>query len=86
VVNSLCKSGFYQTEGNMWNVLWSAPLKPETLRRLDKYRHCNHFPGTFQLGRKDSMYKNISKMIREYGEEYRIVPKTYVLPEDYRKF
>jgi hypothetical protein len=32
------------------------------------------------------MYKNISKMIREHGEEYRIVPKTYVLPEDYRKF
>jgi hypothetical protein len=66
--------------------MWSVPLKPETLRRLDKYRHCNHFPGTFQLGRKDSMYRNISKMIREFGDDYRIVPKTYILPDDYRKF
>ena len=66
--------------------MWSAPLKPETLRTYDRYRHCNHFPGTFQLGRKDSMYRNIYKMIREHGEEYKIVPKTWILPEDYSKF
>jgi tubulin polyglutamylase TTLL4 len=32
------------------------------------------------------MYRNISKMIREFGEEFRIVPKTWILPEDYRRF
>jgi tubulin polyglutamylase TTLL4 len=31
------------------------------------------------------MYRNISKMIREFGEEYRIVPKTWILPEDYKR-
>ena len=47
VVNSLCMAGFTQTEGSSWNVIWSAPLKPECMRDYDQYRHCNHFPGTF---------------------------------------
>lgn len=86
VLNSLCMGGFAQTEGPYWNVLWSAPLKPECLRNYDQYRRINHFPGTFQLGRKDNMYRHISRMIREYGEEYRIVPKTWIFPEDIRRF
>lgn len=28
----------------------------------------------------------MSKMIREFGDEYRIVPKTWILPEDLRRF
>jgi len=86
VINSLCMGGFAQTEGALWNVLWSAPLKPECLRNYDKFKKCNHFPGTFQLGRKDNMYRHVSKMIREFGEEYRIVPKTWIFPEDLRRF
>lgn len=86
VVNSLCHSGFAQTEGSLWNVLWSAPLKPECLRAYDKFKKCNHFPGTFQFGRKDNMYRHVSRMIREFGEEYRIVPKTWIFPEDLRRF
>ena len=86
VVNTLCFSGFTQTEGANWNVMWSAPLKPETLRHYDMYKHCNHFPGTWQLGRKDLMYRNISAQIREFGEEYNIVPRTWILPYDLRPF
>jgi len=50
------------------------------------YKRCNHFPGTFQIGRKDMLWRNVSKMMREFGEEYRIVPKTWILPEDLRRF
>jgi tubulin polyglutamylase TTLL4 len=32
------------------------------------------------------MYRNISRMIRDYGSEYRIVPKTWILPEDLSRF
>jgi hypothetical protein len=70
----------------MWNILWSLPLKPEILRNYDIYKRCNHFPGTFQLGRKDNLYRNVFKMIRDFGDEYRIVPKTWILPEDLRRF
>ena len=47
VVNSLCWAGFQQTDSSQWNVMWSAPLKPETLRNYDMYKHNNHFPGTW---------------------------------------
>ena len=66
--------------------MWSAPLKPETLRNYDMYKHNNHFPGTWQLGRKDLMYRNIFAQMREFGEEYQIVPKTWILPYDIRLF
>ena len=82
VVNSLTFAGFTQTESTNWNVMWSAPLKPETLRNYDMYKHCNHFPGTWQLGRKDLMYRNIASCIREHGDDYNIVPKTWILPYD----
>jgi len=32
------------------------------------------------------MYRHVSKMTREFGDEYRLVPKTWILPEDYRRF
>ena len=32
------------------------------------------------------MYRHVSKMTREFGEEYRIVPKTWIFPEDIRRF
>ena len=86
VVNSLTWNGFTQTDGSGWNMLWSAPLKPETLRNYDMYKHCNHFAGTWQIGRKDLMFRNISAQMREYGEEYNIVPKTWILPYDLRLF
>ena len=50
------------------------------------YKHCNHYAGTWQLGRKDLMYRNIAAMIREFGEDYNIVPKTWILPHDLRAF
>ena len=82
VVNSLSWAGFTQSEGSNWNIMWSAPLKPETLRNYDMYKHCNHFPGTWQLGRKDLMYRNIASYMREHGEDFNIVPKTWILPYD----
>ena len=32
------------------------------------------------------MYRNISAQMREFGEEYTIVPKTWLLPYDLRIF
>lgn len=85
VVNSLSYAGVQQTDGANWNIIWSAALKPESLKNYDRFKRCNHFPGTWQLGRKDLMYRNVSKMTREFGEEFRIVPKTWILPEDHKR-
>ncbi len=85
VLSAFRTAGFSETEGANWNVLWSAPLQPETLRNFSKYQRCNHFPGTWELGRKDSLWRNMSRMKRKYGESYDICPPTYILPEDYAR-
>jgi hypothetical protein len=93
VVSALKAAGFVQTEGKNWNVLWSAPLQPEVLRNFNKYQRCNHFPNTWQLGRKDNLWKNVNRyslfyspsMRRKFGEEYEICPQTYLMPEDHKR-
>ena len=64
VIRALNEAGFVQTEGSNWNVLWSAPLQPEMLRHFCKYQRCNHFPGTWQFGRKDNLWRNVSRYLR----------------------
>jgi len=43
----------------------------------------NHFPGTFQIGRKDRLWRNLSKMQLSFGKrEFGFFPRTFVLPQD----
>lgn len=86
VNNALGYAGFAQTDANNWNVLWSAPLKPENLEKFDSYKHCNHFAGTWNLGRKDFMYRHINLLQREFGDQFNFCPKTWILPFDYSAF
>jgi hypothetical protein len=63
VVNALKAAGFTQTNGKEWNLLWSAPLKAENLRNFNQFQRCNHFPAAWQLGRKDNLWRNISRFV-----------------------
>jgi tubulin polyglutamylase TTLL4 len=66
VVNSLKAAGFRIVSPNSskWNVLWTGVTKPEQLKEATKYQKINHFPQSFQMGRKDLMYKNYARMKR----------------------
>lgn len=87
VVNSCKNAGFYLTDvGKDWNLLWTSSSKTEVLRTMNKFQRMNHFPSGYQLGRKDLMWKNISRQKRQFGSEYNICPKTYIFPHDYRRF
>ena len=47
----------------------------------------NHFPGTFQIGRKDRLWRNLSKMQVHFGKkEFSFFPQTFVLPVDMKQF
>lgn len=50
-------AGFRRTSGSRWNLLWGSPLKKELYKGMDRFQRCNHFPGTWELGRKDTLYK-----------------------------
>ena len=44
----------------------------------------NHFPGSFQIGRKDRLCRNLYHAQAVFGKnEYNFVPMTFVLPSDY---
>lgn len=43
----------------------------------------NHFPGTFQIGRKDRLWRNLYRLQARVGKKNcDFVPHTYVLPPD----
>lgn len=43
----------------------------------------NHFPGSFQIGRKDRLWRNLSKLQVQNGKkEFGFFPQTFVLPSD----
>lgn len=58
-------------------------MKSLMFRAVKDEQKMNHFPGTFQIGRKDRLWRNLQKLTAKHGvREFGIMPKTYVLPHD----
>ena len=70
-----------------WNAMWTGGVKPDVLKEMSKFQKVNHFPMSFQLGRKDCMWKNINRLRKNLGTAvYDICPVTYLFPDDYKKW
>ena len=51
---------------------------------LNPFQKINHFPGTWHIGRKDMLHRNLQRMRREKGaHEYYFAPQTFLLPGDW---
>jgi len=83
VINSLRQGGLYRlkSENRRWSVLWSTHPPPELLAAFKPHQRTNHFPGSWHLGRKDLLWRNISRMHRRFGRSYNITPQGYILPK-----
>ncbi|XP_053615363.1 tubulin monoglutamylase TTLL4-like isoform X6 [Plodia interpunctella] len=72
-----------QEETVEWIGIWGKHMKSLMFRAIKDGQKMNHFPGTFQIGRKDRLWRNLQKLASKYGvNEFGIMPKTYVLPHD----
>lgn len=82
------KSGFLlKDEYKGWCGTWDNQIKCTAYKNLHEYQKFNHFPGTFQVGRKDNLWKNIQQMKVKFGEKkFDLMPTTYVLPQDKKSF
>ena len=69
-----------------FNVVWSGGIKDDVLRSLRTYQKINHFPNSFNLGRKDEMYKNLLELEEKFPKDYDFTPRTYVFPHDSDEF
>lgn len=69
-------------KGTTYNVFWGHHLKEQQLQKLHPQQYVNHFPGSYSLGRKDYLWKYISRQMRAHGNQYDFCAKSYILPRD----
>ncbi|XP_048340915.1 tubulin polyglutamylase TTLL5 isoform X3 [Sphaerodactylus townsendi] len=71
-----------------YNLMWTGShLKPYVLRTLSDIQKVNHFPRSYELTRKDRLYKNINRMQQTYGfKTFHVLPQTFILPAEYQEF
>uniref|UniRef100_A0AAR2KTB7 Tubulin--tyrosine ligase-like protein 5 n=1 Tax=Pygocentrus nattereri TaxID=42514 RepID=A0AAR2KTB7_PYGNA len=86
----LVSHGFHEVHPNSndFNLMWTGShLKTYLLRTLQDFQKVNHFPRSYELTRKDRLYKNIQRMQQTHGfQNFHIVPQTFVLPAEYQEF
>ncbi|NXO24472.1 TTLL5 polyglutamylase, partial [Cisticola juncidis] len=86
----LTAHGFHEVHPNSsdYNLMWTGShLKPCLLRTLTDIQKVNHFPRSYELTRKDRLYKNVCRMQLAHGfKTFHILPQTFILPAEYQDF
>ncbi|XP_068110604.1 tubulin polyglutamylase TTLL5 isoform X2 [Hyperolius riggenbachi] len=86
----LSAHGFLEVNANSndFNLMWTGShVKPHLLRSLAPFQRVNHFPRSYELTRKDRLYKNVQRMQQTHGQRhFNLLPPTYLLPGEYQEF
>jgi tubulin polyglutamylase TTLL4 len=84
------KAGFIKTTSvTKANIIWKLYKYEEMIKvitKLKKHQKYNHFPKTFQLGRKDNLWKNYLKLNKTFSNDYNYMPLTFLIPNNYNEF
>ena len=60
-------------------------MKSGLFKDLSESQKINHFPGTFNIGRKDRLWKNYYKLRVKFGKsEFSFLPRTFCMPAEAR--
>ena len=82
VRNAWRRAGFKKTTKADWTLMWGKPLKPPEHALLHPLQRVCHFPGTYQLGRKDQLARNVARFRRRNGRaSFDYLPRTFILPK-----
>ena len=66
------------------DLIWTdCAVQPEKLCKLKPYQKINHFPGMYELARKNFLAKNLNKMQKIFQNEFDFYPKTWLYPTDF---
>ncbi|XP_061854304.1 tubulin polyglutamylase TTLL5 isoform X3 [Colius striatus] len=86
----LTAHGFQEVHPNSndYNLMWTGShVKSFMLRSLTDIQKVNHFPRSYELTRKDRLYRNVSRMQLAHGfKTFHILPQTFILPTEYQEF
>ncbi|XP_054617816.1 tubulin polyglutamylase ttll6 isoform X4 [Dunckerocampus dactyliophorus] len=74
-------------EGSDWTLMWSdCSVSLERVKAMKQYQKINHFPGMIEICRKDTLARNLNRMLKLFPKDYNIFPRTWCLPADYSDF
>ncbi|CAD6185802.1 unnamed protein product [Caenorhabditis auriculariae] len=80
---TLAASHFTVVDETLFHIgYWGRHLKSSQYKTLKPYQKVNHFPGAFHIGRKDRLWMHILNQQKRFGEEFDIMPFTYLLPDE----
>ncbi|XP_025207302.1 uncharacterized protein LOC112603094 [Melanaphis sacchari] len=72
-----------RSQSNDWIGTWGKHIKSLCFKTLWQQQKINHLPGSFQIGRKDKLWKNLHALMLKYGEEqFGFLPTSYILPQE----
>ncbi|NXF11800.1 TTLL4 polyglutamylase, partial [Smithornis capensis] len=86
VKQTVGRSHFTVSEkSNDWLGCWGHHMKSPSFRAIKEHQKLNHFPGSFQIGRKDRLWRNLLKMQARCGKkEFNFFPQSFILPQDFK--
>lgn len=68
-----------------WDIYWSdAPVKENFIKKMLGHQRVNHFPGMYNLARKNMLGRHLMRMLRVLPNLYNFFPYSYMLPHDYK--
>ncbi|NXD01650.1 TTLL4 polyglutamylase, partial [Certhia familiaris] len=72
-------------KSNDWLGCWGHHMKSPGFKAIREHQKLNHFPGSFQIGRKDRLWRNLLKMQARCGKkEFNFFPQSFILPQDFK--
>lgn len=71
-----------------FNIMWTGSHpNPHIFKSMLPHQRVNHFPRSYELTRKDRMYKNIERLqISKGPKHFNFIPKTFTIPNEYSEF
>ncbi|XP_053681208.1 tubulin polyglutamylase TTLL13-like [Anopheles nili] len=85
IIPRVCKRLGYRLvgESDFWNVCWTDSfVAVDFCRDMRRFQKVNHFPGMFEICRKDLLARNLNRMLKLFPLDYQIFPKTWCFPAD----
>lgn len=74
-------------EKSDWDIAWfDGPVNIKLIKEMSFNQRTNHFPGIYNLARKNFLGRHLMKMKKLLPNYYNFFPKTYMLPHDYKDF
>uniref|UniRef100_A0A182PI60 Uncharacterized protein n=1 Tax=Anopheles epiroticus TaxID=199890 RepID=A0A182PI60_9DIPT len=86
IITRVCKRLGYRLvgESDLWNVCWTDSfVGVDFCRDMRRFQKVNHFPGMFEICRKDLLARNLNRMLKLFPLDYQIFPKTWCFPAEY---